>query len=297
MQATVICASRRYIDIKISADVCVSAIAESKANDIVAGDEVEYEKSNSQYIVKKVLPRKNCLIRCYRKTEKKLAANLDLILIVGAIAPLFNTSFIDRLIAAAQSENIECLLLVNKSDLKSAETEQLLQIYKKIGIKILEISALNGTGFDSLLSVISNPEIKKITLAGISGVGKSTILNRLVPLAKSRTNDVSLRTGQGKQTTSQSYAHTYKRENAEDLLIIDLPGLSNFGVTNLDKQSVKLFFSEFIEFQDKCQYRDCSHIKELNCSVKDAVEKEIISASRYDSYLEIIKEIDDAREY
>lgn len=294
---TVICASRRYIDVKIPPDTFVAAIAESKALDIVAGDHIEYDRMNGQYVVKKVLPRKNCLMRCYRKAEKKLAANLDLALVVCAMYPLFNTAFIDRIIVAATAENIDFALIVNKEDLDNSETQEFLKIYRDLGIKMMLVSALTGNGMQQIYDLTQQAELKIITLAGVSGVGKSTILNKLVPMAGSKTKDVSVRTGQGRQTTSQSYAHTLKRENKEDLLIIDLPGLSNFGLTHIHRESVKLYFKEFLNFQEKCQYNDCFHLREPNCAVKDAVASKEISQSRYQSYIEIIEEIDEAKEY
>jgi ribosome biogenesis GTPase len=297
MRATVISASRRYVDLKLADGDIIPAMAESKAIDIVAGDEVECDNSSGQYIVKKVLDRKNCLLRCYRKAEKKLAANVDLVLIVTAMHPLFNTAFIDRLIAASTAEKIEFAIILNKYDLELNETADLLKIYKDLNIPIIYLSALKGSGFDDLKTLLSRPEIKKAALAGISGVGKTTILNRLIPETESRTANVSERTGQGKQTTSQSYAYTYKRGVTDDLLLIDLPGLSNFGLTHLDRQSVKLYFSEFLKFQSKCQYKDCFHLKEPQCAVKDALKNKEISVSRYQSYMEIINEIDEAKEY
>lgn len=297
MQATVICASRRYINLKIGPGKVISAMAESKAMDIVAGDEVEYDTLNHQPVVKKVLPRKNCLMRCYRKAQKKLAANLDLLLMVAAPYPLFNTSFIDRMIVASLAENINLVLVVNKSDIPSEQTEKLVELYKQFGLPILRTSAKKENGLVPIFELLSNPELSKVALAGISGVGKSTILNKLIPEAASRTNDVSVRTGQGKQTTSQALAYSYLRENKNELLIIDLPGLSNFGVTHIDRHSLKLYFTEFLSYRDKCQYRDCSHLKEPSCAVKEAVEKNEISRSRYQSYVEIVEEIEDAREY
>ena len=297
MLATVISASRRFIEILTSEKAIVSAIAESKAMDITAGDSVEYINENNQYIVIRVLERRNCLSRCYRNNEKKLAANLDLILIVCAMNPLFNTSFIDRILVASASEKIDATLIINKNDLDKKETKEYIEIYEKLNIPIIYTNTIQKDGIKDLLSALNSEEIKITALAGISGVGKTSILNLMVPNGLAKTRTVSSKTGQGRQTTSQSYAYTIERTGLKDLLLIDLPGLSNFGLTNLDKYSIKLYFQEFLRYQENCQYKDCLHLKEPNCAVKKAIEMKLISEIRYNNYIDILNEIDDSREY
>lgn len=294
--AVVLSASRRYADLKVNGEI-ISVLVESKAIDIVAGDEVEFSGESGDLVVKKVLPRKNCLLRRYRKIEKKLAANLDLVLIVAAVRPLFNVSFVDRMIAASNEQEIPHVLIVNKTDLGMESTNELVDIYRRVGIKVLEVSAAVDEELNELKEVLEKPGVKKAALAGISGVGKSTILNRLIPAAGRRTEAVSARTGQGRQTTSQSYGYPYPLKDGGEILLIDLPGLSSFGVTHLIKENVRFYFKEFAKHLPQCQYTDCLHIKEPQCAVKAAVDKKEIAFSRYRSYIEIIEEIENAREY
>ena len=295
--ATVISGTRRYVELRDRAGKICSAIVESKAMDIVTGDEVEYISVDANNVVKRVLTRKNCLSRCYRKTEKKIAANLDLVIIVTAVDPLFNTTFVDRLIVASSEQEIEFMMVLNKVDLGIENTKELINLYSGLKIPFILTSVLNDQGLDELVSYLQRPGIEKIALAGISGVGKSSILNKLIPGAERETNIVSKRTGQGKQTTSQAYAYPFQKTDRQEILLIDLPGLSSFGLTHLSKESIRFYFKDFLEFQGDCQYADCLHIMEPSCAVKNALAVGKIAASRYKSYTEILKEIEDAREY
>lgn len=295
--ALVITATRRSVHLRTSNGETLKGRVSTHARDITVGDTVTYTIDRGEAFITKVLPARNYLTRAYRERKKKLAANLDRVFIVTATAPLFNEIFVDRIIAVATREEIPCTLIVNKTDLDLESTLPLVQTYERLGIPVLYTSARLGEGMSAVEAALADPRLQIVALAGVSGVGKSSILNHLVPAAESRTAEVSHRTGQGKQTTSQSRGYSYNRSTAPPLLIIDLPGIQKFGVTHLTKREAAESFFEFRERSLECRFSDCSHTAEDECGVKDAVDAGTIALSRYVSYLDMIDEIESAREY
>lgn len=271
----------------------------SRHMQICAGDIVKYSSSGEELIVQEVEPRQNCLRRSYGRRSKELAANIDLLLVATAPQPLFNTSFVDRILAAADAEGIPAALVVNKADLKDdlAATRPLIEIYSGITGTVLEASAATGENFGRLEQVLNEPELRAAVLAGVSGVGKSSIINRLVPGAEQTVQEVSARTGQGRQTTTQATGYVYERPAGPDLLLIDLPGIQNFGLTHLDKTDVRNAFADFSALAPDCQFANCMHLDEPGCAVKAALESGQLANSRYESYLEILSELDRFAEY
>lgn len=295
--ATVVSATRRFVQLLESNGKTHIARARSKAVDAVVGDKVLFEDEGDRAIVVEVLPAKNKLSRSYREETKKLAANLDELFIVTAIGPLFNTYFIDRIMAVAAAEFIPFTLVVNKSDLGAEHFEPLLEIYRRIETPLFCTSAKFGKEMELFEERINNPAIEVAAFCGVSGVGKSTILNYLLPGTRARTDEVSVRTGQGKQTTSQAIGYTLERNSAPRLLLIDLPGVQSFGITHLSKEQVGNAFPEIVTYRQNCAFDNCSHLSEENCGVVRAVENREIPFSRYESYAKMIAELDEARRY
>jgi ribosome biogenesis GTPase len=268
-----------------------------KAKDIIVGDQVTWAIEGQEYFVTKILGRANCLQRSYRDKEKKIAANLDMLLIVTAVTPLFNTTFVDRVLTVAWEQSIPCTLVVNKTDLGVDQTLELIAIYEKLAVPVVLISAKFKPEIVELRSALQNDELNAVALCGVSGVGKSTILNRLIPEAERTTSEVSERTGQGRQTTTYALGYPYLANAGHSVVIIDLPGLQKFGVTHLTKELVAESMPEIASHTANCQFSNCSHIGETKCAVKEGVESGLIASSRYQSYIDMIKEIEDAREY
>jgi ribosome biogenesis GTPase len=295
--ALVITATRRSVQLLTEDGQTLKGRVSTHARDITVGDTVAFSIDRGEAFITKVLSARNYLTRAYQEKKKKLAANLDRVFIVTATAPLFNEIFVDRIIAVATREEIPCTLIVNKTDLDLESTLPLVKTYEHLGIPVLYTSAKLGEGMAAVEEAVRDPSLRIVALAGVSGVGKSSILNNLIPEAESRTAEVSHRTGQGRQTTSQSRGYTLHREGAPPLLIIDLPGIQKFGVTHLTKREAADAFVEFRERARECRFGDCSHTAEEECGVQDAVDSGAIALSRYVSYLDMIEEIESAREY
>lgn len=273
------------------------ASAASRALKPIVGDIVTLECCRGQNLVRAIKPRRNCLTRTFGTLDKEVVANLDRLFLVCAGGALFNTSVIDRVLCIAWREKVPVTLVLNKCDLGP---EPRFDIYKSAGVGLLELSARFGQGFERLEAALLAPVLGFTALCGVSGVGKSTILNRLVPDAGRKTAEVSVKTGQGRQTTSEIVAYLYRRTELSPLLIADLPGVQYFGVSHLSIADVALSFPEFAGLRELCEYADCLHAAEPRCAVKAAVEAGKLAASRYESYLGMLSELQqmpEARKY
>ncbi len=264
----------------------------NQLDDITVGDLVALKNSDSEFLIKETLPRKNCLFRSSSKRRKNICANVDLVLIISAAGTLGNTIFIDRVLTAAQLASIPAALVVNKED--AIDPQELVAIYSALSIKILTTSTKTAHGLESLQQLILSPELSSVVLCGLSGVGKSSIINQLVPSAERRTQKLSRKTGQGQQTTTQSYGFFMERSQKHPLLLIDTPGVQNFGLSHLTPQELRVSFEEFVQASTNCKYRDCMHADEdeSECEVIRELQNGNIHPSRYASYLNILSEVD-----
>ena len=297
-QAIVVSASRRHAVLSPDGVTLIEATSAVKALDITVGDRVVYRAANdSKYFIHEIVPRRNCVSRSYRGETRAVVANVDHLFIVAAVLPLFNTLSIDRIASVAHSQNIPATLLVNKVDLGVESTARLIDVYSALNFRVLLTSALRGEGLPSLREILAQPEYAVVALAGVSGVGKSTFLNQLIPGTEQRTSSVSERTGSGKQTTTQPCGFLYQRQAGANLLIVDLPGIQHFGVSHLTAGQVLQSFPEIVEHSSRCQFSDCGHVYEEDCAVKKAVEQGEIADCRFQSYLHMLDEIESAREY
>lgn len=288
--------SRRHVSLLTQEGIISGTIA-SRAVDVVTGDRVAYEKRDGKVFVTDVVPSSRTLSRSYRGALKRMGANIDLLLIITAVGPTLNPVTIDRMLIAARVQNIPAVLVVNKWDLEQGASAEFLEVYRKIGITVVHCSAKFGQDFENVQNLIHASDVSVVALCGVSGVGKSTILNRLVPGAAARTGEVSERTGQGRQTTSQPRGFLYNGPEACRRIIIDFPGVGFFGLSHLEKEKVAAAFDEFVEYGQRCRFLNCRHLQEPSCAVRDAVECGDIAPWRYNSYLQILDEIEEAREY
>jgi len=268
---------------------------------LLVGDKVDFHEEAGQLFISAGHERKNTLSRSYRGDTKPIVSNVDLLLVVTAVPPLLNTLSVDRMGVVAHSQAIPWALVINKIDLGLDYCAETILAYERLGIEVLRTAAKFGPGLDELRTLLENSSLETVVLCGLSGVGKSTLINRLIPEASRATAEVSTRTGQGKQTTSQASGFLLPRENSHGLVVVDLPGIQQFGVEHLTQVQVAEAFPEIAEYRMACEFSDCGHVFERKCAVRDAAGRGVkeggMALSRYESYCHMCKEIEDAKPY
>lgn len=235
------------------------------------GDEVEIEVKNSKGYIIEIYERKNSLIR-------PAVANIDLIVVVVAVKdPDPATSVIDKMLVNAEINGIDAVVCINKSDL--ADTKELEDIYTRAGYKTVCVSATEKDGLSELFAVIRG---KTAAFAGVSGVGKSTILSHITGV-ELETGEVSDKISRGKHTTR--HVELFKIDGGG--YVLDTPGFSSVEMEDVSAQNIGEYFPEIAEASRKCRFRGCAHIDEPDCAVKSNVSDGLIPQSRYESYKEL----------
>ncbi len=262
-------------------------------NPVAVGDIVNIDLigEDSAYITE-IKPRKNYIIRKASNLSKEshiLAANLSQTLLVITIAyPETNLVFIDRFLATAEAYQVPAILAFNKTDIYNEEESELLDavinLYETIGYKCIKVSAVTGIGVDELRSVLKD---KTTLLSGNSGVGKSSLINALIPDAGLKTGDISLSHRTGMHTTTFSELFDLPEGGA----VIDTPGIKGFGTIDFKEAEVSHYFPEIFKVSAECRFNNCTHRNEPGCAVLKALNEHIISQSRYASYLSILEDI------
>lgn len=258
---------------------------------IVVGDKVIFQKEENDEIgwITKIEDRKNYIVRKSTRLSKLthiIAANIDKAFVVFTLKqPRTSLGFVDRFLTAAEAYRIPVELVFNKVDLldenDKIELEKLIQMYQKIGYFCHQTSAIDFTGIKLLKERLKG----NISLfAGHSGAGKSALLNAINPSFNIRVGEISDYHNKGKHTTTFAQMHPF----GDDTFLVDSPGIKEFGLINYEKQEVSHFFLEMRPFMNQCKYHNCTHLYEPQCAVKEAVEKGIISPSRYENYLGIL---------
>ena len=241
----------------------------------LTGDQVEISVEKGKGMVEKILPRRNQFVR-------PAVANVDALVVFAAnVNPVTEPFLIDRVAAIAGDQEVEVILCVNKCDLDPAV--DLVRIYRHAGFQVISASAETGAGVEELRNLIRG---KLVAFTGNSGVGKSSILNRLCPELNLPVGEVSEKLGRGRHTTR----HVELYDLGEDTYVADTPGFSSFDTDQMDvmlKENLQYAFPDFGPYIGKCQFHDCSHRKEPGCAVTAALAEGEIEASRYDSYLKL----------
>jgi ribosome biogenesis GTPase len=259
-------------------------------NPIAVGDQVEFEQEPDlgTGVITKLYDRKNYIIRKAINLSKQaqiIAANLDqAFLVVTLASPRTSLGFIDRFLVTAEAYDIPARLIFNKLDLFSDEGLEILDAYKSIyediGYPCFQVSALEGTNVDEVVTELKD---KVSLLSGHSGVGKSSLLNAIIPDLELRTHQISEWSDKGMHTTT--FAEMF--ELPEGGFIIDTPGIRELGIIDIEKQELSHFFPEMRSRMHDCRFNNCRHINEPGCAVLEALENGEIEPSRYDSYLSI----------
>jgi len=250
---------------------------------LVTGDKVIWRPGNQGLgVIVAQLPRKSELCRPDMQGKlKPVASNIDQILIVFAPLPEPHANLIDRYLVAASHAGIKPILLLNKADLleqdKTHKAKNLLDIYKKLGYMILQVSAYSGAGMQELEDVLKE---RVSVVVGQSGVGKSSLINRLLPEAQTAVGPLSELTGKGTHTTTTARLFYFPNGGS----LIDSPGIREFGLAHVSLDDIEAGFIEFHEFLGRCRFRNCSHEHEPGCALLEAVEQGNISPERLNSF-------------
>lgn len=260
-------------------------------NPIAVGDVVEYVmEQENEGIIKDVLPRNNYIVRKSVNLSKQthiIASNIDLVfLLVTFNNPITTTSFIDRFLVTAEAYHIETILIFNKIDTYNEEAEEqklyYKYIYESIGYKTMEVSALHLSGIEPVKEIMKG---KTCMFSGHSGVGKSTLVNALDQNLNLKTASISLSHQQGQHTTT--FAQMFDLEFGAR--IIDTPGIRGFGIVDIEPEELSNFFPEFFKLKNNCKFNNCLHKNEPHCAIKNALDKDELPWSRYNSYLQMLE--------
>ena len=283
---TVLTDDGQLLECKVKGNFRIKGIRST--NPVAVGDRVTVGEGN--WIVD-IEDRRNYIIRKSINLSKQshiLAANVDqALLVVTVVNPQTSTTFIDRFLASAEAYRVPVILVFNKTDLLDDDLrryqEALVHLYHTIGYTCLQISATTGSGIDDIRSLLEG----KITLlSGNSGVGKSTLINRLVPDANLRTGEISDAHNTGQHTTT--FSEMIPLESSG--WVIDTPGIKGFGTFDMEPEELTSYFKEIFRFSKDCRFSNCTHTHEPGCAVLKALEDHYIAESRYQSYLSMLED-------
>ena len=293
------------LDCKIKGNFRLKGIRST--NPVAVGDRVEVDTASS-YITG-IEDRRNYIIRKSSNLSKQshiIAANVDqAFLIVTVNYPQTSTTFIDRFLASAEAYRVPVVLIFNKTDLLDEDEQHyqqmMMTLYETVGYECRTVSAATGEGIDELKPLLKG----KITLlSGNSGVGKSTLINRLVPGANLRTAEISDAHNTGMHTTTfsemlkvnmQAEGEEAADGQQEISWLIDTPGIKGFGTFDMEPEEICGYFKEIFQFSKNCHFSNCTHTHEPGCAVVKAVEEHYIAASRYQSYLSMLEDKEEGK--
>ena len=291
---TVLTDDGQLIDCKIKGNFRLKGIRST--NPVAVGDRVEIVPNNEgTAFITEIEDRRNYIIRKSINLSKQshiIAANVDQAILVVTVAnPQTSTTFIDRFLASAEAYRVPVILAFNKTDLLDDDMlryqEAMVNLYTTIGYECRQISAGTGEGVDGLHSLLKG----KITLlSGNSGVGKSTLINRLVPDANLRTSEISDAHNTGQHTTTFS-----EMIRLDEGWLIDTPGIKGFGTFDIEPEELTSYFKEIFHFSQDCKFSNCTHTHEPGCAVLKALEDHYIAQSRYQSYLSMLEDKDQGK--
>ena len=292
VKGQVIASFGRQYEVKTSDGLILVCSMRGKKGGIACGDQVEILPTTpNQGVIEAVLPRVNLFYRSDAFRQKLIAANVSQLIIVVAVIPSFNETLIDHYLVAAENEGIQVLIILNKCDLSEEMDTAARKIaqYRQLGYPCLDMSAVND-----IQPLMPHLYQKRSLLIGQSGMGKSTIINALIPEARRATKEISLALDSGRHTTT--HARLYAID--VDSTIIDSPGMQEFGISHIDKTNLARGFIEFRPYLGgSCKFSNCRHLSEPGCALLLAAEKGEISTRRLSVYQKMMEEAGRRKEW
>ena len=281
---TVVASFGRQFTVELADGTLIPCVTRGKRTDLACGDRVSVAMTApDQGVIESIAPRASLFYRSDVQREKLIAANVTQIVIVLAVAPPFHGELLDRCLAAAEEARIPALLALNKMDLPGApDALQALDLYRGLGYAVLPLAAKID-----IVPLRERLAGHLSVLVGQSGMGKSTIINRLLPDAAARVGELSAALGSGRHTTT--HARLYHLDAASH--IIDSPGLQEFGLVHVAPEDLAHDFVEFRPHLGNCKFNDCKHLTEPGCAITAAVERGEIAAPRVDSYRMLVAQL------
>lgn len=254
----------------------------------LVGDDVQVDTLDEEQMIgniREILPRRSALLR-------PAVANVDQALLIFAIVkPNPNFNLLDRFLIRMERQDLPVMICFNKQDIASMEEKAALrQAYERCGYRVFFISALENEGLEEVRKALSG---KTTTVAGPSGVGKSSLINRLSPLAQMETGAISAKIERGRHTTRHSEIIAL----GEATYIVDTPGFTSLDISEITKEELGSYYPEFVQYEPQCKFSGCAHISEPSCGVKDAVASGRISRVRYENYRVLYQELKDIKRY
>jgi ribosome biogenesis GTPase len=285
MLGTVVAAHGRQYVVATDDGRTIHAFPRGKKSEIACGDRVDLTlPSPDQGSIERTLPRSSLLYRSNDFRQKLIAANVSQIVIVVASEPPFSEDVLSRCLVAAEDQELEALIVLNKSDLaeQCAIAQRSLAPFTTLGYRVMKISAREDVS--ELRSALAG---HTSVLVGQSGMGKSTLTNALIPGANAATREISEALQSGKHTTTHATLYPLEDEENNDSggWLIDSPGLQEFGLAHLDASEIAQAMPEFRERIGHCRFRDCRHDREPDCAIRKAVDQGIIAPARYATFM------------
>lgn len=298
---TVLTDEGETIDCKIKGNFRLKGIRST--NPVAVGDFVTIlPNQEGTAFITAIDDRRNYIIRKSQNLSKQshiIAANVDQACLVVTIAhPETSTTFIDRFLASAEAYRVPVILIFNKTDILDEDErrylDMMMQLYRTVGYECVALSAETGNGVDALMPML---EGKTTLFSGNSGVGKSTLLNRLVPGLNLRTAEISDAHDTGTHTTtfSEMIPLPVKTETSARSWLIDTPGIRGFGTFDMEPEEICSYFKEIFKFSADCRFGNCTHTHEPGCAVLKAVEEHYIALSRYNSYISMLNDKEEGK--
>lgn len=298
---TVLTDEGETIDCKIKGNFRLKGIRST--NPVAVGDFVTIlPNQEGTAFITAIDDRRNYIIRKSQNLSKQshiIAANVDQACLVVTIAhPETSTTFIDRFLASAEAYRVPVILIFNKTDILDEDErrylDMMMQLYRTVGYECVALSAETGDGVDALMPML---EGKTTLFSGNSGVGKSTLLNRLVPGLDLRTSEISDAHDTGTHTTtfSEMIPLPVKAETSARSWLIDTPGIRGFGTFDMEPEEICSYFKEIFKFSADCRFGNCTHTHEPGCAVLKAVEEHYIALSRYNSYISMLNDKEEGK--